>query len=185
MPSLNQLGSHPASSSLFGWRESNYDSDWAPFKAADQTNTDQIATDIADESWSYFQQIPFMEWVLKTIESSRGAPRFPRDALGRFHFHHDQLSFRLYAYLWRHPDEMVKYQRVEKVVCFLCNPVCLIYSRLAKALRERNPFAHSAVLNSLRLHQPTSVRRYSQPILEMDFIIEPLQELLRSQHRPL
>lgn len=44
---------------------------------------------------------------------------------------------------------------------------------------------HSAVSNSIQLHQSTSIGGYSEPILEIDFIVEPLQELLETQDRPV
>ena len=93
-------------SSPFSWS-------WKPFKAQDQTDPGEIATNIDEDSRSLFRKVPFEDWLKYSIG-------YQEDSICGLFSEHRILCVRLRSYLLRHPEETNKYVAVRKVSRIRC-----------------------------------------------------------------
>jgi len=86
---------------------------WKPFKAQEQTDPGEIATDINEDSRSLFRKVPFEDWLKYSIG-------YQEDSVRELFSEHRILCVRLRSYLVRHPEETNKYVAVWKVSRIHC-----------------------------------------------------------------
>ncbi|KAH0559422.1 hypothetical protein GP486_004056, partial [Trichoglossum hirsutum] len=108
-------------------------------------------------SYLQFGQIPFEGWV-------RYALGYPEASVGKFLDQHHILCRQLSCFLSNHPEASKKFSQVEE------------------KLRNRSPFAHWVVVNSLRQLSHGSILSSSSCA---KFIVDPLEELFVNENREL
>ncbi|KAI9733523.1 MAG: hypothetical protein M1835_003429 [Candelina submexicana] len=136
--------------SQVGWR-------WAPYNAIN-TDVEQIAANIEEESYSLFRRIRFEDWV-------RYLTGYEEESVEDLFFQHRVLTHKIRCYLLRHRDERGKYTQV------------------TEKLRNRSPLAHQALLHCLSSasYLPTSL---SLPF-DLEVISGPLGSLMGDRTLPL
>ncbi|OAT04163.1 hypothetical protein BDBG_00777 [Blastomyces gilchristii SLH14081] len=134
---------------------------WFPTSTPNEICYEAVARDINDESYLQFKAVRFEDWAHYSLG-------YPTPSVEWFLMQHSQLSSYLMAHFNEFPDQAYKYVEVEK------------------RLRSGNPFAHQAVLCTLKAKRilefddsPLSAHRL------MRFLTIPIQNLFTTQQNGL
>ena len=83
---------------------------WTPSDSMHETDPKRIATKIDEQSHSHFKEIPFEDWVRRSIG-------FYVPSVAEFCNQHSELRGKLSEYLNNNPEAYLKYSNVAKVRC--------------------------------------------------------------------
>jgi hypothetical protein len=149
----------------------SYDVDWISTETL-RLGEEMVAGILDKKSLSWLCKVPFEEWVHEALGLSPISVTGLRACQWR-------LSLTLRNFIYRHPEELEKFQTVAKVTWLAVFGYRTLI--LLKILDERNPFAHAVVAHACR---GASQWKYTPLHLDFVSIVEPLQKVL-SQPEPL
>ncbi|KAI9702750.1 MAG: hypothetical protein M1836_007964 [Candelina mexicana] len=132
---------------------------WPDFREMEEMDPQRIAGIFDKRSLYHFQRVPFEDWVRLALNHS---PASVAEFLDQMPTIRDQLA----KHLRQSPEAFEKYAQVER------------------ALHERNPFAHWIVSTRFQ-PAPERFAESDRPHHTLDFIVQPLQQLLQDQTRQL
>ncbi|KAH8703708.1 hypothetical protein BGW36DRAFT_287136 [Talaromyces proteolyticus] len=127
-----------------------------PTRARRVTDPAAVAQEIEAESHSQFKSVPFETWV-------RYSMGYATPEVDWFLQQHTVFYVILSTYLQTYPDELPKYQEVEKI------------------MRTKSPFAHRAIVQCLSQFQDQGIAGISQARMSgFEFIAGPIQGLFKA-----